>query len=115
MGSSIAGTLDYAAPEQRFGLPVDARCDVFSLAVLAYELLTGRLPGRVYTPASQFNARLSPSLDKVLQRGLARRPADRYPTPAAAGAALQGILASKRATKARAVRALAPSTPANKA
>jgi serine/threonine-protein kinase len=42
------GTLDYCSPEQRHGLPFDQRSDVFSLATLAYELLTGRLPGRMY-------------------------------------------------------------------
>ena len=52
-GQGPPGTIDYAAPEQRFGLALDARCDVFSLATLGYELLTGRLPGRVYVPLSR--------------------------------------------------------------
>lgn len=79
-GRPYQGTLDYCAPEQRFGLAVDERCDVFSLAVLAHELLTGRLPGRVYTPASSHNPRLPAAVDDVLRRGLARKPKERYAT-----------------------------------
>jgi serine/threonine-protein kinase len=74
------GTLDYCSPEQRYGLPLDQRGDVFSLATLAYELLTGRLPGRVYVPASQRNPLLSARIDAVLCRGLARDADARYPS-----------------------------------
>src|SRR5262249_58080569 len=66
------GTVDYGAPEQRYGLPVDPRADLFSLATLAYELLTGRLPGRVYVSARRANPAVSAALDDVLRRGLAR-------------------------------------------
>jgi hypothetical protein len=77
-GQCFQGTIDYSAPEQRFGLALDARCDVFSLATLAYELLSARLPGRVYVPVSQHRRRLPAALDDVLRRGLARDPNDRY-------------------------------------
>jgi hypothetical protein len=77
-GRYFQGTLDYCAPEYRIGLALDARYDVFSLATLAYELLTGRLPGRVYLPASRRNPRLPGGLDEVLRRGLARDPTERY-------------------------------------
>jgi serine/threonine-protein kinase len=73
-------TLDYCPPEQRFGLPVDARADLFALAVIAYELLTGRLPGRVYRPASRLRPGLPPAVDEVLRRGLERDPDDRCPS-----------------------------------
>jgi serine/threonine protein kinase len=72
------GTLDYCAPEQRFGLSVDPRTDLFALATLAYELLTGYQPGRVYRPASERNRALSPAVDEVLRRGLARDRDERY-------------------------------------
>jgi serine/threonine-protein kinase len=72
------GTADYCAPEQRFGLPVDARSDLYSLATVAYELLTGRLPGRVYLPCAPGRPELSARVDEVLERGLARDPEERY-------------------------------------
>jgi serine/threonine protein kinase len=71
------GTVDYSPPEQRYGLPVDARADLFSFAALSYELLTGQLPTRIYRPASQFQRGLSSKLDEVLRRGLERDPEDR--------------------------------------
>ncbi|GBD36242.1 Serine/threonine-protein kinase PrkC [bacterium HR36] len=76
--SMLWGTGDYCAPEQRFGLGVDRRADVFSLAVLAYELLTGYLPGRVYISARRRNRFLPSCVDKVLAKGLARDKEERY-------------------------------------
>ncbi len=73
----IGGSLDYCAPEQRHGLPLDQRSDVFSLAVLAYELLTGQLPSRVYTPASKINRSLPGAVDNVLRRALMRQVEER--------------------------------------
>ncbi len=71
MGLSY-GSQDYCSPEQRHGLPLDRRSDVFSLAVVAYELLTGQLPSRVYTPVAKFNRLLPRGVDDVLRRGLER-------------------------------------------
>jgi serine/threonine-protein kinase len=76
----VQGTIDYCPPEQRHGLPMDQRGDLFSLATLAYELLTGTMPGRVYVPASQRNSCLPIALDEVLRCGLARDPDERYGT-----------------------------------
>ena len=94
------------APEQRFGLAADERRDVFSLAVLAHELLTGQLPGRVYTPVSQLNRGLPSGVDDVLRRGLARKPRDRYGTVNEFRLALIGCLRRRR-PKRRAVTAAA--------
>jgi eukaryotic-like serine/threonine-protein kinase len=74
------GSLDYAAPEQRFGLSVDVRADLFSLATLAYELLTGRPPGRAYVSVQRHQPTLPDALDDVLRRGLARDADDRPAT-----------------------------------
>jgi serine/threonine-protein kinase len=72
------GTIDYCSPEQRYGLPIDPRSDLFSLAILAYELLTGHLPGRVFASACARNPALPAEVDGVLRRGLARDPDERY-------------------------------------
>ncbi|HEV3237661.1 MAG TPA: serine/threonine-protein kinase [Gemmataceae bacterium] len=71
------GTVDYSPPEQRHGLPVDARSDLFSFAALSYELLSGQIPARVYRPISRFQTGLNAKLDQVLRRGLERNPEDR--------------------------------------
>jgi serine/threonine protein kinase len=88
------GTLDYSPPEQRFGLAVDQRADLFSLATLAYELLSGRQPGRVYVPCSRWNPPLPAAVDEVLRRGLARHPEERYPTVDAFWTDLHSALAA---------------------
>ncbi|MBN9517676.1 serine/threonine protein kinase [bacterium] len=91
-----SGTLDYAAPEALTGRPPDPRYDVFSLATMAYELLTGRFPGRVYVPASQRNPVLPAAVDDVLRRGLARDPEQRYATVARFREALAGATRRRR-------------------
>lgn len=74
------GTVDYCAPEQRHGLKTDPRSDLFSFAVIAYELLTGRVPGRVSQPPSQVSAKLPKAVDEVFRRALARKAHERYDT-----------------------------------
>jgi serine/threonine protein kinase len=88
----VQGTIDYCAPEQRYGLPLDQRADLFAFAVLAYELLSGALPGRVFVPASQRNRRLHASVDAVLERGLARDKDERPASVAAWYAELRRAL-----------------------
>jgi len=94
--TAVWGTSDYCAPEQRYGLGVDRRADVFSLAALAYELLTGYVPGRVYVPATQRNRLLPAGVDKVLARGLARDKEERYETALAFYQDLSQALLNKR-------------------
>ncbi len=86
------GTPNYMSPEQIQMKPVGGRCDQFSLAVIAYELLTGQKPFAGYSlasivykacnelppPASSCNPSLPPATDAVLDRALAKDPAARY-------------------------------------
>src|SRR5579872_2881921 len=88
----VRGTPMYMAPEQWEGHPVPAT-DQYALAVMTYQLLTGRTPFQggpsqmMYQhmtvsplPPSTVNSALSPSVDSVLLRALAKRPQDRFPT-----------------------------------
>ena len=85
---SIAGTLSYMSPEQLSGKAIDARTDLWSLGVIAYELLTGHLPFEGDSPASTISAILqsppadmegvSPDLQSIVFRALSKNAADRY-------------------------------------
>jgi non-specific serine/threonine protein kinase len=91
LGAHISGTVRYMAPEQIQGQRQDHRCDIFSLGVLLYEMATGRHPFKGDTttaliasvlkdrprPASRTNAEFPRQLDRVLDRCLAKDPADR--------------------------------------
>jgi len=102
-GGNAVGTPAYMAPEQLRGVAIDGRADQFGWAVLAYELLTGRLPWKeaddfmrylvaVLTEQVQAPRRLDPGIppevEAAILRGLAKSPEDRFPTMTAAAAAL---------------------------
>lgn len=74
----VTGTPQYMAPEQLMGKSeTDVRSDVYSLAVLCYELLTGELPlGRFAVPSEK--AAVSSQLDNVLLKAMSSHPADRF-------------------------------------
>lgn len=86
------GTPDYMSPEQAKGLRVDHRSDLYSVAVVLYEMLTGRPPfsneeplvtmNQIVnepTPSPRvFNAALSPGIEAVLMRALAKSPDERF-------------------------------------
>jgi YVTN family beta-propeller protein len=91
-GGPFTGTADYAAPELVTGGAVDHRVDVYALACVLFECLTGQPPyagdsvmavlwGHVNDPvptASERNPALPASVDKVLGKGLAKEPKARY-------------------------------------
>jgi serine/threonine-protein kinase len=92
MTGTIVGTPHYMSPEQVQGLAVDGRSDQFSLAVIAYEMLTGEKPytGEHLTtvvykivaedPVSphRLNPTLAGAIENVLRKGLAKKPEGRY-------------------------------------
>lgn len=104
-GSSL-GTPAYVAPEQLEGNPADARSDLYSLACLLYECLTGEPPFQHDSHlavtwahleeeppyASARNPALPASVDEPLRRALAKDPADRQPACAALITALETAL-----------------------
>ena len=83
------GTLQFMAPEYRLGDPGTEQSEVFSLGVIAYQLLTGRLPyganaARLQTRADLQKLRYEPALDipawvdRALEKAVAPLPGDRY-------------------------------------
>ncbi|HYH90131.1 MAG TPA: PASTA domain-containing protein [Solirubrobacteraceae bacterium] len=89
---SIMGTAQYLSPEQAQGHPVDARSDLYSVGVVLYELLTGRVPfdaesavtialkqvSEEPVPPSEYNAAVSDQLEDVVMRALQKDPAYRF-------------------------------------
>ena len=90
--AAVIGTAQYLSPEQARGEPVDARSDVYSMGCLLYELLTGHPPftgdspvavayqhvRETATPPSATNRDVSPELDAIVMKALAKNPINRY-------------------------------------
>ncbi|MDB5389217.1 MAG: prkC 14, partial [Planctomycetaceae bacterium] len=103
----VMGTVDYISPEQGRGLPVDGRSDLYSLGVLIYQMLSGRLPfeaasatamifQHVYDQPPDIRG-LVPGIPEplagMIDRLLAKDPDQRYPTTAVL---LQDLIAFRR-------------------
>jgi YVTN family beta-propeller protein len=107
VSGQVLGTIDYVAPEQAEGGPVDGRADQYSLGCMLYECLTGVVPFRrdtelavlwahVHDPPARIGEHrpdLPAALDAAIGRALAKAPGDRYPSCQALVATVQAALA----------------------
>ena len=117
----FVGTVDYVAPEQISGKPVDGRGDLYSLGCLAFELLTGSAPyqrdadlallwAHLHDPppvVSESRPGLPRALDAVLAKALAKEPGSRYATCMQFATALRGASAPAEAEAGARARARA--------
>jgi len=113
IAGELVGTPRYMSPEQVRGQPLDGRSDQFSLAIIAYEMLTGRAPFAAdqitavcyqithEDPPSPEAAGLSTEIATILRRGLGKEPADRFPSCTAFATALAS--ACNRSTQITAI------------
>jgi serine/threonine protein kinase/tetratricopeptide (TPR) repeat protein len=119
----MVGTPEYMSPEQVEGFEVDARCDIYSLGIVLYEMLTGRTPFRGETPLAvavkhktempvppaKLNPQLPEELDRLVLRCLEKDREKRFQTAAELSASLDKIGEALPATE-RLVIAARPST-----
>ena len=93
---AVMGTPEYLAPELILGHPANVRSEVWTLGLLTYEMLTGRLPfneeqeaalydairNRNPIPPSRYHPRVTAAIDELVMKCLEKRPAQRFQTPA---------------------------------
>ena len=92
---AMIGSPRYMSPEQVLGLPIDPRSDIFSLAVVLYEMLAGRAPfvraedstifplinriaAEPHPPVTQVDPSIPAAFEVILSKGLAKKPENRY-------------------------------------
>ena len=102
----LLGSPAYMAPEHVEGRPIDFRTDVFAAGIVLYQLTVGKLPfegknphevlKRIaecnFVPARKANPHIGNQLGRILDRAMAREPADRYPAMSEMVLALEGYL-----------------------
>ncbi|WP_330261762.1 protein kinase domain-containing protein [Streptomyces sp. NBC_00539] len=104
----VVGTPQYLSPEQALGRAVDARSDLYSVGIMLFQLLTGRLPFDADSPLaiayahvqeepvapSSVNRSVTPAMDALVARALKKNPNERFPTAAAMGDEIARVLSA---------------------
>jgi Protein kinase domain len=123
----FVGTLDYIAPEQLMGGPLDARADVYALGCVLYQVLTGQVPfpaesgmAKMYAHGNQpppvpsaAVPSLPPQFDDVIARAMAKDPNDRYLSAGDLGRAAKAAVQAQSLSRAERSVATGEAAPAD--
>lgn len=123
-GTALVGTPAYMSPEQGQGETIDGRSDIYSLAVVCYEMLTGQPPFEHSSPMKmilqhindplpdlqEHNLALPVALNEVIQQATAKDPADRYQTATAFAEDFESVVRAE--TVSVRVTSTTPAVPA---
>ncbi|MGW0958208.1 protein kinase domain-containing protein [Streptomyces gelaticus] len=104
----VVGTPQYLSPEQALGRGVDARSDLYSVGIMLFQLLTGRIPFDADSPLaiayahvqeepvapSTINRSITPAMDALVARALKKNPNERFPSAAAMQDEIARVLAA---------------------
>ncbi|MFF5567601.1 protein kinase [Streptomyces sp. NPDC012623] len=118
----VVGTPQYLSPEQALGRGVDARSDLYSVGIMLFQLLTGRLPFDADSPLaiayahvqeepvapSSVNRAVTPAMDALVARALRKNPNERFPSAEAMREECLRVLSAERSTSAPVI---VPGTP----
>ncbi len=105
---AVIGTPEYLSPEQAAGQPLDQRSDIYSLGIMLYQMLTGRVPFSGATPVAtamqhalsappsltQLNPMIPPAIEAVVLKALAKKREQRYESAGQLAQALSVALTS---------------------
>ncbi len=122
--AAVIGTAQYLSPEQARGETVDARSDLYSAGCLLYELLVGRPPftgdspvsvayqhvREAPIPPSQLDSEVTPAMDAIVLRALAKSPTDRYQSAGEMGADIRRLLSGQPVQASAPPPPIAPTT-----
>ncbi|WP_328895051.1 protein kinase domain-containing protein [Streptomyces sp. NBC_00236] len=110
----VVGTPQYLSPEQALGRGVDARSDLYSVGIMLFQLLTGRIPFDADSPLaiayahvqeepiapSTINRSITPAMDALVARALKKNPNERFPSAAAMQDEIARVLSASGQTGA---------------
>ena len=105
---NVIGSVHYFSPEQACGGAVDFKSDIYSMGVVLYEMLTGKVPfdaenpvaiakmhvDNEVTPPISLNADIPEAVNDIVLKAMAKQPSKRYQTPAAMAADLKQVIVS---------------------
>ncbi|MFQ5752098.1 MAG: tetratricopeptide repeat protein, partial [bacterium] len=106
VAGDILGTVEYMAPEQLLGEPIDIRCDIYAVGIVFYQILTNKLPftdsspaAVLYkqlnedpTPPSYYNGKIKKELDQIVLKAIDKNREDRWESAEAFSEALETML-----------------------